>query len=76
MIPSLSNLLKISLLIINQILKFIFENNKLPCVNNSNEYLIGIYGKQYMNYPNKIGFGHSMYCSLTKEEKIIIKDLI
>ena len=54
----------------------IFENNKLPCVNNSNEYLIGIYGKQYMNYPNKIGFGHSMYCSLTKEEKIIIKDLI
>lgn len=28
MIPSLSNLLKISLLIINQTLKFIFENNK------------------------------------------------
>ena len=54
----------------------IFENDELPCVNNSNEYLIGIYGKQYMNYPNKIGFGHSMYCSLTKEEKIIIKDLI
>ena len=51
-----------------------FENFSFPCINNIEEYLKKVYGN-YMNYPNKFGFGHSMFARLTKEDKEIINKL-
>ena len=44
-------------------------------MNNVDKFLTGVYGN-YMSYPKKIGFGHSMFLKLTKEEKKVINDLI
>lgn len=52
-----------------------FENTQFPCINNPDAYLKRLYGN-YMEYPNKIGFGHSMYAKLDKAEKDIIFELI
>ncbi len=52
-----------------------FEGMIFPCINNPDAYLKRLYGG-YMNYPRKIGFGHSMYSNLNKEEKRIIGELI
>lgn len=51
-----------------------FENTQFPCINNPDAYLKRIYGN-YMGYPNKIGFGHSMYAKLDKTEKATIAKL-
>ena len=55
--------------------EIIFENISFPCINNIEGYLTKVYGN-YMNYPKKFGYGHSMFAKLTEEEKAIIKDLI
>ncbi len=52
-----------------------FEGYEFPCMNNPDAFLTRVYG-HYMDYPSRIGFGHSAYASLTKEEKIVIKELI
>lgn len=52
-----------------------FEGNEFPCMNNPDAFLTRVYGK-YMDYPSKIGYGHSAYASLTEEEKIVIQELI
>lgn len=51
-----------------------FENTQFPCINNPDAYLKRLYGN-YMGYPNKIGFGHSMYAKLDKTEKDTIAKL-
>lgn len=52
-----------------------YENEKYPCINKADEYLRRVFGN-YMEYPKKIGFGHSTYAKLTESETNIIKDLI
>lgn len=51
-----------------------FENTQFPCINNPDAYLKRLYGN-YMGYPNKIGFGHSLYAKLDKTEKATIAKL-
>lgn len=50
--------------------EFEFEGQMLYGVNNFDEYLSDIFG-DYMSYPNKLGFGHSMYANLDKEIELI-----
>jgi len=52
-----------------------FEGTNFPIINNPDALLSGIYGN-YMAYPNRIGNGHNMLKNFTKEEEIIIKELI
>lgn len=52
-----------------------FEGYEFPCMNNPDAFLTRVYG-HYMDYPSKIGYGHSAYASLTEEEKIVIQELI
>ena len=40
------------------------------------EYLQKLFGDEYMNYPDEIGFGHSSYLKLTPEENNIMQKLI
>lgn len=51
-----------------------FEQNTFPCFYNSDKYLTRVYGN-YMRYPKKIGYGHSMFTKLTDEEKDVIINL-
>ena len=51
-----------------------FEGFKVMVVNKPEEYLTDIFG-DYMAYPKKIGFGHSMYLKLSDDEKNIIRKL-
>ena len=52
-----------------------FEGKMFPCMNNIDQFLTGVYGN-YMDYPPKIGFGHSMFLKLEKEERDVINSLI
>lgn len=52
-----------------------FEGFMAMCINKPQEYLSEIFGN-YMSYPKKIGFGHSMYLKLSDEDKKIIEELI
>ncbi len=52
-----------------------FEGFDFPCINNIDTHLKQVYGN-YMQYPSKIGFGHSMYTKLNQTEKEYIKKLI
>ena len=51
-----------------------FEGFKFPAMNMPEIFLKRLY-KNYMEYPNKIGFGHSSYANLTDEDKCVIKNL-
>ena len=51
-----------------------FEGLSFPCMNKIEDYLSQVYGN-YMSYPKKLGWGHSMYADFTDEEKELIKDL-
>jgi len=51
-----------------------FENLKVMCINKPEKYLSEIFGN-YMNYPKKFGFGHSMYLNLTQSEKEVVEEL-
>ncbi len=51
-----------------------FEGSEFSCMNNADAFLKRVYG-DYMAYPKKIGFGHSMYIELTDEEKFLIEQL-
>lgn len=51
-----------------------FENFLFPCINNIESYLTKVYGN-YMSYPKKFGFGHSMYIKLSETDKKIITEL-
>ena len=51
-----------------------FEGFKFPAMNMPEIFLKRLY-KNYMEYPNKIGFGHSTYANLTDEDKCVIKNL-
>ena len=51
-----------------------FENFQAMCMNKPEQYLSDIFGN-YMAYPKKFGFGHSMYLNLSGEEQAAIKDL-
>ena len=51
-----------------------YEGGKYPCANNTHKYLTEVFGG-YMEYPSKIGIGHSMFAKLSEEEKDIIKEL-
>ena len=55
--------------------EIIFENFSFPCINNIEGYLKKVYGN-YMSYPKKFGFGHSMFVNFTKEEEKIINEFI
>ncbi len=52
-----------------------FEGLHFPSVNNIDTHLKRIYGN-YMQYPKKIGFGHSMYVKLNQTEKDCIALMI
>lgn len=52
-----------------------FEGFNFPCCNNPDSHLKRIYGN-YMQYPNKIGFGHSMYVKINNAEKNTILNMI
>ncbi len=52
-----------------------FEGFNAMCINKPEEYLSDIFGN-YMSYPKKFGFGHSMYRNLKDNEKKIIEELI
>lgn len=52
-----------------------YEGLNCPCINNPDSYLRKIFG-DYMQYPKKIGFGHSTYAKLTTEEKNVIENLV
>lgn len=52
-----------------------FEGTIFPCINKPDLYLKRLYGN-YMDYPKKIGYGHSMYATLSNEEKQTIAELI
>lgn len=52
-----------------------FEGEKFACMNNVEKFLTEVY-RDYMAYPKKIGFGHSMFLNLKPAEKKIIKELI
>ena len=45
-----------------------FEDFEAMSINQPEQYLSEIY-ENYMSYPKNIGYGHSMFCLLTKEEK-------
>ncbi len=47
-----------------------FEGFSAMCINKPQKYLAEIFGN-YMAYPSKIGFGHSMYLDISKEKEII-----
>ena len=51
-----------------------FEGFSAIGINKSEKYLSDIFG-DYMAYPKKMGFGHSMYVTLSEEEKEVIKEL-
>ena len=51
-----------------------FENIPFPCINNTEGYLKKVYG-DYLKYPSKFGFGHSMFSEFTCEEKNFIMEL-
>ena len=51
-----------------------FEGFSAMGVNRAEDYLSDIFGN-YMAYPKKMGFGHSMYITLSEEEKEVIKKL-
>ena len=51
-----------------------FEGFSAMGVNKPDVYLSDIFG-DYMGYPKKIGFGHSMYVTLSEEEQEVIKRL-
>lgn len=51
-----------------------FDGDEFMGVNKPDLYTKEIYG-DYMAYPNKIGFGHSAYCTLTKQDKKVITEL-
>ena len=52
-----------------------FEGYDFPCMNNPDAFLTRLY-RNYMDYPKKLGRGHSMYIDMPDEEKEIIKDLV
>ena len=52
-----------------------FEGFMAMCINKPQEYLSDIFGN-YMGYPKKMGFGHSMYLKLSDEGKKTIEELI
>ena len=51
-----------------------FEGFEFPCLNDPDAFLSRLYGN-YMAYPNKITMGHSMFLTLSNEEKEVIKNL-
>jgi lipopolysaccharide cholinephosphotransferase len=51
-----------------------FEGFQAMCINKPEQYLSDIFGN-YMAYPKKFGFGHSMYLNLTKTDNEIIRGL-
>jgi len=51
-----------------------FEGIDFPAQNECELILKDIYG-DYMAYPKKVGFGHSMFIKLSEEEKNVIKEL-
>ena len=51
-----------------------FEQFQFPCFNKHKKYLEKVYGN-YMEYPKKFGYGHSMFTKFTTEEENIIKEL-
>ena len=55
--------------------EIMFENISFPCINNIEGYLQKVYGN-YMSYPKKLGYGHSMFAKLSEEEKAVIKSLV
>ena len=55
--------------------EIMFENIAFPCINNIEGYLQKVYGN-YMSYPKKLGYGHSMFAKLSEEEKAVIKSLV
>lgn len=55
--------------------KIEFEKILFPCINNIEGHLKKIYG-DYMKYPKKFGYGHSMYLNLSETDKATIQDLI
>ena len=52
-----------------------FEGEKFSCMNNVDKFLTNVYG-DYMAYPKKIGFGHSMFVNLRRSEREVIENLI
>lgn len=52
-----------------------FEGLSFSCINNPDEYLKILY-KNYLDYPKKIGFGHSAYLTLSESDKEIINSMI
>lgn len=52
-----------------------FEGDKYPCINKPEDFLRRLYGN-FMDYPPKIGLGHSMYAHYSDEENTIINKLI
>ena len=55
--------------------EILFEDFNAMCINKPEQYLSDIFGN-YMAYPKKFGFGHSMYMSLSDEDKKLIKEII
>nr|QGT49779.1 hypothetical protein Melaina855_1660 [uncultured Candidatus Melainabacteria bacterium] len=53
-----------------------FEGLNFPCINDTNTYLTDVYGKNYMDYPPKIGMAHSAYLEIQEEEMDVLKDII
>lgn len=52
-----------------------FEGQKFYCMNNVDKFLTNVY-RDYMAYPKKIGFGHSMFVNLRRSEREVIENLI
>lgn len=52
-----------------------FEGFEFPVINNPDAYLRGIYG-DYMVYPSKLNFGHSMCKKFTNEENLLINKFV
>ncbi len=53
-----------------------YEGLKFPTVNKPHEHLVEVFGKNYMEYPKKIDFGHGAYAPLSQKDKSVIKELI
>ena len=51
-----------------------FENIEFPCPKNNKSHIKNIYN-DYMAYPQKIGFGHSMFLNLTISDINLLKSL-
>ena len=51
-----------------------FENYDFMSVNEPERYLENLFG-EYMSYPKKFGFGHSMYLNLSDDDNRIVKEL-